>query len=377
MSVEEVTDVLSELAIPWSLYLVPTNLESERKKFFSSSTYNPQFKYRKARKNNDSVFAKLSGLQEITGVDPEIAKYIFKTIECKKQAAKILELIGTDEAFARVSTERFGVPSYRLFRKACKILRGYYKGYDVVKRDKKLKAKKLRYDDLVEIFNKAFDIFGLEGWSVGKSKSIMSSGVRTAVKTKRVMLDPEIETSAERIRKTIIHEVGTHSLRGYNGYETGYDVFGKPNITSYLDDEEGLALYNEEKYGVLRKKDLKRRAAMVYAVYLSQKFSFRDVFNSLRAVYPRKSAFNVTLRVKRGMSDTTKPGGFNKDIVYFRGFLNLRKKLEGDKLSYRYLYAGKIPFDYIYLVEEGIIPKPKVYPTDDLIKKLLKKAGLE
>jgi hypothetical protein len=221
-----------------------------------------------------------------------------------------------------------------------------------------------------------FEDLGLEGWSFEKSKAIQSGGFRTAVKTKRVMVDPEVEVSAEKIRKTIVHEVGTHALRGHNGFETGYEVFGKPNLPSYLDDEEGLAMYNEEQYGLLRSIDLKKRAAYVFAIYLSQNMSFRQIYDAVHALSPRKSAFDVTFRIKRGLSDTSKPGCYSKDQVYLRGFLKLRRRLEKDVVGYKYMYAGKIPYKYIYLVEEGIIPKPKVVPDKMLFKKIFKEFGL-
>ena len=78
MSLEKVSELLSGVATPLSLYLVPTNLDSERKKFFGSSTYNPMFKYRrpKAVTKNNSIFEKLSNLETVKDVDPEISKFI-------------------------------------------------------------------------------------------------------------------------------------------------------------------------------------------------------------------------------------------------------------------------------------------------------------
>jgi hypothetical protein len=376
MELEEVEELMSKIATPLSLYLMPTNYDEEKEKFYDSSNYNPQFKYRKANKNNDRIFRELKDLQEITDIDPEISKYIIKVIKYKKQASDLLESIGEDERFVRISKERFGVPSHKLFKKACKILRRRYGDIEIAKRNNKLREKILRYDDLVPIFEKVFEVLGLDGWTFEKSKAIMSSGFRTTVKTKRVMVDPKVEVSAEKLRKTIIHEVGTHALRGHNGYKTGYKVFGKPNLPSYLDYEEGLAMYNEENYGVLRDIDIKKRAAYVYAIYLSRSMSFREVYDAVHGIYPRKSAFDVVYRVKRGLSDTSKPGCYYKDQVYLRGFFKTRRKLEKDVVSYKYMYAGKIPYKYIYLVEEGIIPKPNVVPSKKLFADLFEDVGL-
>jgi len=376
MTKDEVTEIMSEIVTPLSLYLVPTNLEKEKEKFFNSSDYNPLFRYRKVVNKNVQVFEKLNGLEEVTDIDPEISKFIIEVIKHKKQAAKLLQAIGSDAEFARISQERFGVPRYSLFKKACRVLRCNYGNFSLIESNEKLRRKIFEFDELVPIFEKTFEVLGLDDWSVDKSKAIISSGFRTLVKTKRIVVDPDVKISAEKLRKTIIHEVATHALRGHNGFMTGYDVFGKPNLSGYLDDEEGLAIYNEEKYGALKGFNLRRIAGFVYAVYLGREFSFRDTFNAIRGVFPRKTAFDIVYRVKRGISDTSRGGCYSKDLVYFRGFLKIRKKLLNNAVGYRNMYAGKIPMDYLYLVEEGIIPKPKIVPSQELIDKIFESAGL-
>ena len=376
MKYEQVNEIMSKIATPLSLYLVPTNFEKEKEKFFNSIDYNPQFKYRRAEKNK-GLFEKLENIEEITDIDSEISEYIVKVIADKKQAAQLLEAIGQDEAFLKISEERFGKPKYWLFKRACKILRRRYGDIVIAKRNEKLRDRKLNYEELVPIFEKVFEKLGLEGWTIDKSKAIESRGFRTTVKTKRIMVDPDVSVSAEKLRKTIVHEVATHALRGHNGFETGFDVFGKPNLNEYLDDEEGLAMFNEEQFGFLRNIDLKRRAALVYAMYIGQYSSFVQTYDALSAVYPKNNAFDVVYRVKRGFSDTSREGCYYRDASYLRGFLKIRKKLENDKVSYRNMYVGKIPLKYLYLVEEGILPKPKIVPSQELVDEIFKETGLE
>ena len=376
-TLDGVTKLLSRLSIPWSLYLVPVNLDEEREKFLSESDYNPIFKYCKPKNSNEEVFKELDQVKEIADVEPQISEFILKVIKDKKQASDILFAIGNDQEFVKLCGDRFGVPGYSIFKKACKILRGSYGDILTVQQNDKLSKKILHFDDIVPIFENAFVTLGLEGWSVDKSKAIVSSGVRTAAKTKRIMVDPEIETTAEKIKKTIIHEVVTHALRAENGLKSGFEVFSKPNLADGLDDEEGLAMYNEELYGVLRDTNVRHRAALVYAAYLGQTMSFRQVFNALRAVYPKNTAFGHVFRIKRGLSDTSNPGCYYKDVSYLRGFLKLRKILPRDVVSYKYMYAGKIPLKYLDLVEEGVIPKAKVVPSKELISKMFKKTALD
>ncbi|MBN1618277.1 DUF1704 domain-containing protein [Candidatus Dojkabacteria bacterium] len=375
-TLEEVNEILSNIATPLSLYLVPENLEEERAKFFKEDDYNPVFKYRKAEKDNMEQLKILDNLRVVSDVDPAISNIILQIVESKKQTSELLESIGDDERFVKISYERFKLPSYKLFRKACRVLRRRYGDINIVESDKKLRQRKLRYDDLVVVFQKVFEILDLTDWEVDKSKAIVSSGIRTVAKTKRVMLDPNIDTNVEKIRKTIVHEILTHVLRSSNGFATGIESFGKPTVADYLDDEEGLATYNEEKFGLLRAIDIKKRAAFVYAIYLAQYSSFRQIFDALRSIYARRSAFEITYRVKRGMSDTSLTGCYCKDVSYFRGFLNIRRKLSGDENGYKYMYAGKIAYSWIPLVEEGIIPKPSVYPTQHLVDRIFSETGL-
>ncbi len=377
MEVAEVSEIMSKFAVPLSLYLVPTNYEEEKEKFLDTYDYNPVFKYRRPDKKNKDVYEKLKDLQEITDVDPEISKFIIKTIQSKWTSAQILSAIGDDEKFPKMCFERFGLPKYWVFKRACMYLRGKFGDVQLVDSSEKLKNKILKFDEVVEVFNKTFEIMGLNDWTTEKSKAIISKGFRTASKSRRVMVDPDVEVSAEKLRKTLVHEIGTHALRSHNGFETGIEVFGKPTIIpEYLNDEEGLAMFNEEKFGVLRKKDVKRRAAHLYANYLGHSMSFREVFNAMRAIYPPRNSFDVVFRAKRGLSDTSKPGAYYKDSTYLVGFLKVRKRLANDKMSYRNMYAGKIPMDWLHMVEEGILQKPKVVPSEEMIEEIFKKTGL-
>lgn len=376
MSYSEISDLLAQISTPLSLYLVPLNLKEEREKFFESSDYNPQFRYRTPNNKNAAIFSSLQGITEVTGVDPEIGKFVLSVIESKNQASDLLYSIGKGEDFIRISNDRFGIPSYQLFVRACKILRRSYGDIKLVARNEKLKDRILKYDDVVKVFSKVFEIVGLSDWSIEKSKAIVAGGFRTAAKTRRILVDPGVEISAEKLRKTLVHEVLTHALRASNGFATGFEAFGKPNVPEYLDVEEGLAMYNEEKYGVLRDIDVRRRAALVYAIYLSQSMSFRQVFNAIRSLYPKNNAFDVIYRVKRGLGDTSQPGCYTKDAAYLRGFLNVRKELTKDALTYKYLYAGKLSLKHLSLVEEGVLPKPKVVPTKELVEKAFHETGL-
>ena len=80
MTLQEVTELLEQLRLPTALVFTPLNLESEKKKFFDSDTYEPYFKYRIIKNDNEKVLNKLSKVQVISDVDPRISKFYIDLI---------------------------------------------------------------------------------------------------------------------------------------------------------------------------------------------------------------------------------------------------------------------------------------------------------
>lgn len=377
VTLEEVTGLLNGLKIPISLVFTPTNLESEKKKFFDSDTYNPQFKYSIVKNQNSRILKELKAITEITDVDPRISDFYLQLINDKDQINNLMSSVGDNKKVTSISLERYKTPSPILFRNACRILRGYLNGYKVLDWDKYKGQRKMEYDEIEEVFKVVFEEFGLSDWDVERSKKITQDGIKTGVKAKRVFLDPGITKRAISLKKTIIHEIGTHVIRAENGYNSGLYALGKANIADYIDVEEGLAMYNEETMGVLKDKDLKLRAAMVWAIKVGQNMSFRELHNALLAFKQKKAAFEIAYRVKRGLGDTSIPGIYSKDVAYFRGFRRVRKKLANDSSLYKILYAGKISFKQIKWVEEGLIKKPKIVPSKEMFNEIFKIAGID
>ncbi len=186
-------------------------------------------------------------------------------------------------------------------------------------------------------------------------------------------MDPNIQRSKFKLKKTLVHEVGTHVLRSVNGESSGVEPLSNANLTSYLDVEEGLATWNESDMDLLTLGWLQKKAALTWAIYIGEKLTFRQLYNSLLGVFPKITSFDITFSVKRGLGDTSYPGIYAKDVVYFRGFRKVKKALEKDKSLYEKLYAGKIDIDQCEWVDDGLIPKPKIVPTKEQWKDIFKK----
>lgn len=376
VSLEEITKKLNKLRMPFGLVFTPTNLEEEKIKFLESDTYNPVFKYKIVRNSNEQVLAELSQVQEVVGVDPRISEFYLELIKEKSRSHKLMMAVGKNEAFTDIAIEKYGRISPILFRNACRAIRGIVNNYKFLDEEKVAAQEYLEYDDIKKAFEKVLEYLGLTDWKLEKSKKIAKNGVKMGIKRKRIYVDPGIKKRSLELRKTIVHEVGTHLLRSVNGDNTGYDVFSKANVPAYLDVEEGLAMYNEELMGVMTQKDLVKRAIFVWAISIGVNMSFRDLYNAVLAVLPRKEAFDVCYRVKRGMGDTSQPGIYPKDIVYFRGFRRIRKKILENSSLYGYLYVGKISMKQVAWVQEGLLTKPKVLPSKEVFERAFKLAGI-
>lgn len=376
LKLEEVSKLLGSLRIPTALVFTPTNLETEKKKFFNSDTYNPVFEYRIVKNSNSEILKKLASVKEISDVDPRISDFYIQLIDSKKEASDLMYAVGDNEAVTDISVHRYGKPSDKLFRNATRVLRGKMDSYNVIKEDSVKKGDMLYYDDIVKVFNTTFEELGLDGWSVNKSINIAKNSVKVGVKKKEILVDSNIERSKFKLRKTLVHEVGTHALRAHNGLRSGFEAISNANIPEYLDVEEGLATWNESNMGLLTDKWLKNKAALTWAIYLGEDLSFRELYNVLLGVLPKYSAFDVTYRVKRGLGDTHDRGIYTKDIAYFRGFRKVKKMLDKEPRLYNELYAGKITFKQCEWVEDGLIPMPTNVPNKAKWLEIFKKAGI-
>jgi len=376
LKVDQVDMLLEQLRLPLSFIFTPTNLVEEKEKFLDSDNYNPQFTYEIVKNRNEEIFKELSDVKEISDVDPVISDFYLQLIQEKELTWHMIQAVGQNAKFTKLAIEKFGLPSYKLFRNACIAIRTNGQGYNLVNEAKLKEENYLTYPEIKVAIEEVFKGLGIEGWGVDKSKKILKNGVKVGLKKKMVYMDPDIKKKPTELKGTIVHEIGTHVIRHLNGLECGVKAFSRPNISSYLETEEGLAAYNEELMHFTSLKDLKKRALYVYAVQVGREMSFRGLYNAVSPFMLPKRAFNFVMRVKRGLGDTSLPGIYPKDIVYFRGLRRVKRKLEKDPYLYDLLYAGKISFKQTKWVEEGILRKPKFVPCERLFANVFKESGL-
>ncbi len=376
MKIDEVNQLLTKLRLPLSLVFTPINLKEEKQKFLSSDNYEPNFIYKRIKNNNAEILRKLHSIKEISDVDPRISDFYIQLIESKRESNDLMNAVGNNDLVTEISLKKYGKPSPLLFRNSARVLRGKVDNYNLVKYPVVKQGEMLGYKEISDIFSRVFEYYKLAGWRVEPSSNIGKNGAKVGIKSKWILVDPNIQRSRFKLKKTLVHEVGTHVLRSINGESSGVHALSNANLVSYLDVEEGLATWNESDMDLLTLSWLKKKAAMTWAIYMGEKLTFRQLYNSILGIVPKGTAFDITYRVKRGLGDTSYTGIYAKDIVYFRGYRRVKKALEKDKSLYEKLYAGKIDIKQCEWVDDGLIPKPKVIPSKEQWRDIFKKVGI-
>jgi len=326
------------------LYINPYNSVTEKDKCFLDPLHNPIFKYKKIRFSLELLKRKLKRLKIPGG------PYHHLLSQEKKQCldkVEMLKYIG-DPKFTKYSVRVYGRPSKSLVNKSKELLEL------PVTKDK----KKLTPDKYVAMLENAISLYGLN-WKVRRRNGLGSSAY-VNVSDKTVLLRRGQHFSENYIQRLIIHEIGTHVLRAENGALQKLKIFesGFPN---YITTEEGLAVVNEEIQGLLDNSTLKNYAGRVVAVDMALKHSFSEVYTFLLKYFSRITAYKLAMRVKRGISDTSKPGGCTKDFNYLQGYYAIKKYLSkgGDLKN---LYYGKVSLEYVNSVPTfpEIVP-PRIF----------------
>ena len=159
-----------------------------------------------------------------------------------------------------------------------------------------------------------------------------------------------------RLKSLLDHEIGTHHLRSENQRcmdPENKKLIQKKRIGWQLATEEGLAsLGNHIHYEQCNL--LYIPALLYYAVCLAQNLSFWETFKGLQKyITDFEDCWIQTLRVKRGLSDTSKPGALCKDQATFDGAMRIIENR--NNINFKALYAGKVSLETYFLCEETLI----------------------
>ncbi|OGD62512.1 hypothetical protein A2160_00375 [Candidatus Beckwithbacteria bacterium RBG_13_42_9] len=327
-------------------HVKPLNLEEEKQKVFSNFNYNPQFYYSNLSFNPGNLKQILLQL-EIKALP------ISRVLQLKKEELikeiELCEYIGKSK-FTEKSIERYGQPKKQQVSSAKNDLENI-----VFEKEARTIGTEIIYKVIVRRLRQ----YGLN-WKVEVKDSLADEA--SAGKTNIIFLRKNLLISKERLMTMIRHEIDCHALKAENGKYQPYKIFnyGFPN---YLETEEGQAIYMVNKLGLKTKKIFFPQLRTIL-IDLALDHSFSFIFQrALEYGLEKEEAWNLCSRIKRGLKDTSLPGAFTKDGVYYPGYLKIKKYLNSNPINS--LYLGKVSLELMEEIKKlPNLVKPRYLPLD-------------
>lgn len=271
--------------------LTPLNREEEKRKFFFDPLYNPQFTYNEPLK------------------DEEFTRYGNVSSHLLSKAQTILDAV----------LKRYGSETLYLQEAEGEVL------------------EKEALESIVDEYLTENDL-ATQVQVLYTQDAISPASMRGSTLVFRV----PIAQRKKRIVGTLHHEIGTHYFRRLN--DEAQPWHGKRaqfDLHPYLDTEEGLAILHSHLF--LESQYLWFAALYYCAIYWSSQMSFSALYKKLHSYIDDPiRRWNITLRAKRGIQDTSIPRALAKDQVYFRGVTEVLKWLLEQDGDVKSLYYGKI-----------------------------------
>lgn len=285
----------------------PLNLLEERQKFFADTSYNPQFVYQRS-------------------IDP-----------------------------AELTV--WGVPKEVFFRHALEMMAYWNRqGKDEYPKTFSPRVTQEFVVQEVEAFNSRYNLS--QPVSTLFSETTIA---RCMLKGNTLVLRANLDYTQNTFRDVMRHELETHYLRRYNH---ALQPWGKEKFPDFVfrRTEEGLA--NLHTFLFRPKKLLFKTYRTYVATYYAQRGSFVDVFNQMVALgISEETSFNLALRTKRGIEDTSQPGGLTKDVSYLEGSVAVWAWLQQSENDPKDLYLGRISLEQIPELKPESTTEGLLYPS--------------
>lgn len=327
-------------------YVNPTNVESQKRKFYKSKyTINPVFKYKHLTLDPFEMKRKLLQLPIENINDADVRSLYASVIEAYCDKVDMLSTLGTDK-FLYNSLRYFGEPTERDIDNAKFLLYCQPFEEDDIEDVSTTRAK--------QYFKEVLNDYQMESKVVVSDKIVSKALVLNSKKT--VVLKKNAKFSERRLKALAHHEIGVHMVTTMNSRMQPLKVFnlGLPVNTK---TQEGLAVLTEYYCGGLTFRRLREISLRVLAIEsMIVDNDFATTFLLLHDHYgmERDEAFYTTTRVYRG-------GGFTKDYLYLRGLVDINQHILSGR-SIRNLLIGKTSLSFVNLINEMIERKLAVRP---------------
>ncbi len=338
--------------IPLLKALRPEGALSHLARLQTDKSYEPRFTYAPLELDTAGVRRRL---EDIRTDDGDLGLLLKKKKDELLLRLDLLEARGNNAAFSRISAEIFGAPSEELLSDAKGVLENS-KGCALPVREKDL----LPAAKVQKKFETVLTQYGLHDWDVRIKEQLTAD---CAVGGKSVFLREGAMFDPAHVAALIAHEIEAHVLTAENALHQPYQLL-QTGCAAYIDTQEGLAVYLQNN--VLPPLHDKRfwapRSALGVAFALHH--GFRETRAYLEGIgFSPEKALQKTLTLKRGMGDTSKPGAFAKDLVYFRGARMIDEFVENEGDLAR-LYIGRVALEDLETIEAlpGIV-RPILLPS--------------
>lgn len=331
--------------------LKPINLSEERRRFFKNPTSSPKFMYRRDDGSIRSLRAELKRIPRT--VEHPLMPLYHKKIEELSSKLSLIDSVGSRE---------IEIHSRMIYGDVTTI--EYEDALSFVSRPLSItdQSKKLSIDETVVRLERYLREKKLAKWKI---KLLQSTTADMQINKQNVILiNEKVKFSENRLQALITHEIETHIYRLENGREQPYKLF-EQGTARYLQTEEGLAIYNQNKLGITLGEKERWPALNVIAIHMGKSMSFAELFLYLREKISvdRETAWKICTKVKRGLQNTSEHAVFTKDLVYYTGFRIIEQLVqEQGEASLQKLYVGKIGVDDTYIIEKIKMQKPKLLP---------------
>lgn len=331
-------------------HIKPLNLEEETQRMREDELYNPTFTY-------SEITTDLNDAEKKLGEQIHTETPLGALLEKKRQELllriQLLRARGTNEEFTELSKRLFGEPTTELIQLAQSELR-QREACDLIPN------KLLNAEQALKKFEAVLKKYSLHDWQVSVRPKLVA---RVTVGGNKIYIRESARFSEEDIASLVAHEIETHVLTSENGNHQQYDILRR-GTAGYLDTQEGLAIFNE--HAVLSPFADKRYnpARNIIGLNFSLTHSLAQTRTYLETElgFTPEKAISQSITMKRGLRDTSKPGGFTKTVVYFRG-LRAIEKFVADGGDIKRLYIGKITLSDLEQIEKiPELKKPLILP---------------
>ncbi|WP_240642128.1 flavohemoglobin expression-modulating QEGLA motif protein [Nonlabens xiamenensis] len=322
------------------MLVAPVNINDIRTKFFESGFQQVlDYHYRLLPVDPDRLKRKLFNLR-IDEIDDPALSYLYneKREEVDKQLSMLKER----------GTRNFFYSSIRLFHGVEKDLKKEAQEIlSVLPEQTQPKPEDLlSAHDFKDLVHAEFDYFKAQDPQFKSQIHLKKDLNIMMVSQGEFYLPHNYRMTSTEAQALLQHEIGTHVLTYYNGSQQPLTQM-KAGLADYDTLQEGLAVMAEYLCGSLTPNRLRTLAGRVIAGdALIQGCDFKEMFDLLKNTYgfDRDRAFNITSRMFQG-------GGFLKDIIYLKGFVQLRHYLNSGG-DLQILLSGKFALHHINIIKE-------------------------